>query len=141
MTAWLFPTSVTTLLPLVAALRNPTVRLRYPAAREVLDEYGHADLYPQLLELLGCAQVTRERVQEQLSELARTFDATAAVARTPFFFSADITPAARTVPIDGSQELIDRGDHREAVFWIIATFASTPATPATPVDQGVVNTN
>jgi hypothetical protein len=45
------------------------------------------------------------------------------VAKTPFLFSGDITPAARPVAIDGSQELIDRGCHREAVFWIVATFA------------------
>ncbi|MEV1286324.1 hypothetical protein [Micromonospora sp. NPDC049679] len=122
-TAWMFPTSVTTQVLLVAALRNPTVRLRYLAVRGVLADYGHADLYPQLLDLLGCTRMTRQRVRYHLRELARTFDATAAVARTPFFFSTDITPAARPIAIDGSHELIDRGCHREAVFWIVATFA------------------
>ncbi|MFE2426095.1 hypothetical protein ACFXJ5_04965 [Streptomyces sp. NPDC059373] len=38
--AWLFPTGVTTHVVLVAALRNPTVRLRYLAAREVLTDYA-----------------------------------------------------------------------------------------------------
>ncbi|MFG3526899.1 hypothetical protein ACGF8B_09140 [Streptomyces sp. NPDC047917] len=122
-TSWLFPTGVTTHVLLVAALRNPTVRLRYPAAREVLDTYGQAHLYPELLELLGCARLPAARTGHHLDELARTFDATAAVARTPFFFSGDITPGARPVAIDGSRHLVERGDHREAVFWIIATFA------------------
>lgn len=122
-TAWLFPTSVTTHVPLVAALRNPTVRLRYPAARQVLIEYGHASRYPELLDLLGCTHLTADRVSHHLRELTRIFDATADLARTPFFFSTDITPAARPIAIHGSQELIDRGDHREAVFWIVATFA------------------
>ncbi len=122
-TSWLFPTGVTTHVLLVAALRNPTVRLRYLAAREVLADYGHTDVYPQLLDLLGCTALSRRRVQHQLDELTRTFDASAAVAKTPFLFSGDITPAARPVAIDGSQELIDRGCHREAVFWIVATFA------------------
>jgi hypothetical protein len=121
--SWLFPTGVTTHVLLVAALRNPTVRLRYLAAREVLADYGHTDVYPELLDLLGCTALGRRRVQDQLRELARTFDATAAVVRTPFSFSGDVTPAARPVAIDGSQELIDRGDHREAVFWIVATYA------------------
>ena len=34
-----------------------------------------------------------------------------------------ITPAARPIAIDGSRELIEAGAHREAVFWIVATFA------------------
>ncbi|WP_406012704.1 hypothetical protein OG520_07990 [Streptomyces sp. NBC_00984] len=121
--SWLFPTGVTTHVLLVAALRNPTVRLRYPAAREVLDAYGQAHLYPELLELLGCARLSARRAGRHLDELAHTFDAAAEVARTPFFFSGDITTEARPVAIDGSRHLIERGDHREAVFWIIATFA------------------
>jgi len=123
LTTWLFATAVTTHVVLVAALRNPTVRLRYPAARAALTEYGQAARYPRLLSLLGCADVPAERVRFHLDALARTFDATAPVARTPFFFSADLTPAARPVAIDGSRVLIDQGDHREAVFWILATFA------------------
>jgi hypothetical protein len=122
-TAWLFPTGVTAHVLLVAALRNPTVRLRYPAARDVLTEYGLADRYPPLLDLLGCRDLPAGRVQHHLGELARTFDAAADVARTPYFFSSDLTRAARPIAIDGSQALIGRGDHREAVFWIIATFA------------------
>lgn len=122
-TAWLFPTGVTCHMLLAAALRNPTVRLRYLAAREVLTDHGHPGLYPELLTLLGCSHLSADRVQHHLRQLAGTFDATARVARTPFFFSGDITPAARPIAIDGSQALIDAGDHREAVFWIIATFA------------------
>lgn len=121
--AWLFSTGVSTHVLLVAALRNPTVRLRYLAAREVLIDYGHASLYPDLLTLLGCAQLSPERVEHHLGELVRTFDAAAAAAKTPFFFSTDITPAARPIAIDGSRELIQAGAHREAVFWIVATFA------------------
>ncbi|WP_405900607.1 hypothetical protein OG242_26970 [Streptomyces sp. NBC_00727] len=121
--AWLFPTGVTTHLPLVAALRNPTVRLRYPAVRDVLTAYGQEALYPELLALLGCEEVSARRVRHHLAELTRTFDATVPVARTPFFFSSDLTMRARPIAVDGSRELIDRGDHREAVFWLLATFA------------------
>ncbi|TRV79756.1 hypothetical protein FKN01_08825 [Streptomyces sp. 130] len=121
--AWLFPTGVTTHVPLVAALRNPTIRLRYPAARDVLTAYGQQALYPELLALLGCAEVSAPLVRHHLDELARTFDATVPVVRTPFFFAGDLTERARPVALDGSRELADRGDHREAVFWILATFA------------------
>ncbi|WP_019535373.1 hypothetical protein [Paenibacillus ginsengihumi] len=122
-TAWLFPTGVMAHAPLVAALRNPTVRLRYLAARGVLEEFGFADRYGELLELLGCAGMTPQRVRHHVDALARTFDAAARAARTPFFFSTDITPAARPIVIDGSIQLIRAGNHREAVFWIAATFA------------------
>ncbi|MFD6418952.1 hypothetical protein [Streptomyces sp. NPDC060194] len=122
-TGWLFPTGVTTHVLLVAALRNPTVRLRYPAAREVLAAYGHLDLYPELLALLGCRDLPADRVRHHLAELEATFDLTARAAVTPFFFSSDITPGARPIAIDGSRDLIERGDHREAMFWIVATFA------------------
>jgi hypothetical protein len=154
--AWLFPTGVTTHVLLVAALRNPTVRLRYLAAREVLADYGRLGLYPALLDLLGCRNLSARRIQHHLHELTTTFDATAEVAKTPFFFSSDITPAARPIAIDGSQDLIDRGDHDEAVFWIIATFARchtilaadapelhharTPAFQAAVTDLGISST-
>ncbi|GAB6928209.1 hypothetical protein JCM10914A_21920 [Paenibacillus sp. JCM 10914] len=122
-TAWLFPTGVTTHLLLVAALRNPTVRLRYLAARQVLQEYGHEDVYNQLLNLLGCEQMTSEQVMKHLEGLAQTFDAAADIAKTPFFFSSDITLDARAIAVDGSRELILNGNHREAIFWIVATYA------------------
>ncbi|MEV0580664.1 MULTISPECIES: hypothetical protein [unclassified Streptomyces] len=121
--AWMFPTGVTTHVLLVAALRNPTVRLRYRAARDVLTAYGQPHLYRELLELLGCADVSAELVRHHAGELTRTFDATVPVARTPFFFSSDLTEQARPIAVDGSLELIGRGEHREAVFWIVATLA------------------
>jgi len=122
-TSWLFPTGITTHLLLVAALRNPTVRLRYLAAYQVLRTYGRADFYPRLLKLLGCDGFSPRRVEAHLEELVRTFDAASAVAKTPFLFRSDITAAARPIVVDGSRELIRQGFHREAVFWMAATFA------------------
>jgi hypothetical protein len=110
-TAWLF----------VAGLKNPTVRRRYLAARELLADYGHAAFYPTLLALLGCARMGRARVERHLAALAEVFDVAAAVVETPFFFAADLSDDARAVAIDGSRELIARGDHREAIFWMVAT--------------------
>lgn len=122
-TAWMFPTSITTHVVLVAALRNPTVRLRYLAARDVLADHGEQSLYLRLLKLLGCAGCNRWLVQKHLDGLAAAFDEASAVARTPMFFSTDITSTARPIAIEGSQHLVDNGDHCEAVFWIIATWA------------------
>ncbi|MCC6174912.1 MAG: hypothetical protein IT305_06380 [Chloroflexi bacterium] len=120
---WLFGVSIPTLLPLIASLRNPTVRRRYVAAREALAERGESALHERLLRLLGCADHTRGQVDRQVSMLADLFDVAAAARRSAFSFSADISPETRRIAIDGSRELIDGGLHREAVFWIAVTAA------------------
>jgi hypothetical protein len=122
-TAWLFPAGITTHVLLVAGLKNPTVRTRYVAAQRLLTEYGRSDFYEPLLDLLGCAEMNRARVEHHLAALTDAFDAAKAVIRTPFFFASDISDVARPLAIDGSRELIERGQHREAVFWIVATYA------------------
>jgi len=134
---WLFPTGVTAHVPLVAALKNPTIRLRYLATREVLKAYGHLDVYHDLLELLGCAHLTPKRVEFHLSSLAPVFDKAVSVSKTPFFFSSDITDSARPIALDGSRELIQSGNHREAIFWIIATFARCHMILAADASQSV----
>lgn len=121
--AWLFATGVTAQVPLVAALRNPTVRRRYVDARDVLTQYGVADTYGELLRLLGSTGLTADRVGGHVANLERTFDASVQVSRTRMPFSADITPLARPLIIDASRELISAGYHQEAMFWIGVTFA------------------
>ena len=120
---WFFPAGVTSHVLLVAGLKNPTVRRRYVAVRELLADYGRLDFYECLLELLGCAQMTRARAQHHLAALNEAFDAAKAVVETPFFFAADISAIARPISIGGSQELIASGDHREAIFWMVATYS------------------
>ncbi len=119
---WLFGAGVTTHILLVAGLKNPTVRKRYVAVRQLLIDYGRFDFYNTLLEMLGCAQISRARVERHLTALAVVFDAAKTVIRTPFSFAFDISDIARPVAIDGSRELIERGYHREAVFWMAATY-------------------
>ena len=121
--SWMFPTGVTCHVLLVAALRNPTVRLRYLAARETLDAHGMRDGYESLLAQLGAGSLSAARVAEHIDALETTFDAAASVGTTPFPWSSDVSPAARPIAIDASRALVARGDHREAVFWIAATFA------------------
>lgn len=121
--AWLFPTGVTTHVLLVAGLKNPTVRKRYVAVRELLAEYGHLDFYDVLLEMLGCATMSRARVEYHLTVLARIFDVAKTVVKTPFPFASDISDVARPLAIDGTRDLIEHGYHREAVFWIVATYS------------------
>jgi hypothetical protein len=124
---WVFGTSGTTLLPLIAALRNPTVRRRYVAARELLAERGQLDLYEELLGLLGCRTMRRAQAEHHLDALAEVFDAATAVIKTPFPFATDLSALARPIAIDGSRELVARGLHREAVFWLVVTHARCQA--------------
>ena len=121
--ACLFPAAICAHVLLVAGLRNPTVRNRYVPTRALLAEYGRLDLYPALLGLLGCADMDVARVRRHLAALTGAFDAAKRVSAPPFPFAADITDVARPVAIDGSRELIDRGDHREAIFWIAVTYS------------------
>jgi hypothetical protein len=121
--AWLFPTGVMTHVLLVAGLRNPTIRRRYAAARDLLADYGRLDFYSDLLELLGCAAMTRERAEAHLDALEEAFDAAVGVIRTPFFFASDISALSRPIAIDGGRELAASGQHREAIFWLAATYS------------------
>jgi hypothetical protein len=120
---WLFGTAASTIVLLSAGLRNPTVRTRYLAVRRLLADHGLLDDYESLLEDLGCARLSRETVERYLATLEAAFDVAAGVATTPFVFSSDISTVARPIGIDGSRDLIERGFHREAVFWIVATYA------------------
>lgn len=122
-TSWLFGTGVTTHVLLVAGLRNPTVRRRYAAVRDLLGEHGRLDQHESLLDLLGCAHLGRAQVEGHLAVLEKVFDATAPLRVPGYRFDTDISPAARPSAIDGTRELIDSGRHREAVFWLVATYA------------------
>lgn len=120
---WLFPTGVTAHVLLIAGLKNPTVRSRYVAARELLAAYGQEAFYETLLELLGCARLSRGHAEHHLAVLAQVFDVAKTVIKTPFPFASDISSAARPLAIDGSRDLIERDLHREAMFWIGVTYS------------------
>jgi hypothetical protein len=121
-TNWLFSTGALCHILLVGALENPTVRKRYLAARGVLERYGFAVEYEPLLDLLGCRWMSPERVEQHLVAMTAAFEAASAIGGGAYFFSADLSDAGRAVAIDGSRELIAQGNHREAIFWIVATF-------------------
>ena len=121
---WSFAASLPTQLVLVGALAQPTVRLRYLRARDVLGQRGRSGTYPGLLRLLGCATASAEQVGAHLGPMAAAFDAAAAVNRGgPGLGAGDVVPLLRPVAVDATAALVARGDHREAVFWLVATFA------------------
>ena len=122
-TAWLFGTSLTTLILTVAGLQAPTVRRRYVEVGELLAKHGRLDFYQELLQLLGCSGWSRGQTTRHLAAVAAAFDEAKSLPKGDFRYAADISDAARPVAIDGSRALIEQGFHREAVFWMVATFS------------------
>lgn len=115
---WLFPATLATHIPLISACRPLTVRKRFLAARDVMDP----NAYETLLTLYGFDDVTREHAQDWLDATARLFDATADIAmQSSRFWATDIQSDARHIAIDATQALVDSGNHREALYWILAT--------------------
>ena len=122
-TAWLFGTSLTTLILTAAGLRPPTVRRRYVEARELMAMHGKLAFYEKLLRLLGCASWSKSQTAEHLAALASAFDVAKTLPADSFRFAADISDLARPIALDGSRDLIEQGLHREAVFWMVATYS------------------
>lgn len=117
---WLFPATLATHIPLIAACVPLTVRKRFMAARRVMA----AENYEGLLRLYGFDTVSPEQAGAWLDDTATLFERTAPVAEgSKRFWASDIHASARPIAIGGSQELIDTGFHREALYWIIATSA------------------
>lgn len=119
----LFAAGIATHILLVAGLRNPTVRTRYRAVREVLANFGHAGFHENLLEMMGAVNISRAQAYQYLATLTDVFDIAKLEVRTPFSFASDISDSARAMAIDGSLELIERGNHREAMFWMTVTYS------------------
>lgn len=122
-TAWLFGTSLTALILLLAGLRPPTVRRRYVEVRELLQRCGRPGFHEELLQHLGCSTWSRNRAEKHLQAVAHAFDRAKCLPKGDFPFAADISEAARPVAIGGSRELIEQGFHREAIFWLVATYS------------------
>jgi hypothetical protein len=122
-TSWSFGTSLMTYILLMAGLKLPTVRKRYLAARHLLQAYGRLDLYEALLETAGFAHIDARRTKDHLKSTAAALDSAKKLIQTPYRFASDISDTGRRIAIDGSQELIAAGNHREALFYLLATYS------------------
>ena len=112
----------------VVHLRTPTHRRGLILMRELLWSRNGSDLYEEVLESLGYLNLTPEKVQSFQDDFAESFDYAVAVnrGRTPFSFK--LNAHIRPYVVDGCQEMIDEGYHREAMFWItIGLFVSNLA--------------
>jgi hypothetical protein len=72
-----------------------------------------------MLRILGSDRLSPEGAESLLDSCATVFDAVKDTVKTPFFLSSNVTELARPIAIGGGQEMIESGNHREAVFWIV----------------------
>ncbi len=107
----------------VADLRDPTVRKAFSLSREILAKQGRLDLQEALLTLLGCQPMSRADVEAHFAVYENAFDQASAFVYTPFFFSDDVSAAARPVSVGGVRAIIDSGCHREAMFWMVFIYS------------------
>lgn len=130
--SWFFATAVQCHLALVAALRNPTGRLRYLRVRELWqEESADQKAYEALLDVLGCTSWTVEQTRRHFTRMTEAFDYTSSRAGTiDGRYASDVTGTARTATVEGTRHLLDNECHREAVFWIGVTLLRCQALTA-----------
>jgi hypothetical protein len=80
------------------------------------------DFYERLLGSVHFAQLDAPTVGRWLHALEPAFDAARDCIRSPYRFAADISDTGRPIAIDQSWKLVHAGLHREAMFWILATW-------------------
>lgn len=118
---WLFAEGNLAHMVLAAAGRNPTVRRRYAASRDVLEAVGRLDLHERMLSMLGCDELPAERIAQHLDEMASALERAGRVDAGDLPFASDLAPDAHPIAVQGSRALLDAGLAREAVFWIAVT--------------------
>lgn len=102
----------------VADLRPPTHRRALVLMQDVLQQQGRGELQEEALGLLGYAHLTRPQVQACLTDAATAFDRAVEVKRTAIPYGFKLQPNVRPYLVEGAQELIQQGNHRE-VMWLI----------------------
>jgi len=67
--------------------------------------------------------MSKLRVEYRLAAVTEIFDFAKEIINPPHRFASDISEVGRPISIGGSREFIDSGYHREAVYWIGATYS------------------
>jgi hypothetical protein len=116
---WAFLSALSGLLA-VAQLKRPTTRRTLALLREMLEAQGRPDLHEAALALFGSAYMSRSDVQAMLDRSVVAFDRSVEVYKTPTPYGFTIRQHLRPYLSEATQEMIDEGNHREAMFWITA---------------------
>jgi hypothetical protein len=102
----------------VALLSPPTHRKSLVHLRVQLKGLNRAELAERALAVYGDVTMSTDRVQMYADLAADAFDRALQVKRTASPFDFKLRPHLRPYLVDGSQAMINQGDHREAMPWI-----------------------
>lgn len=116
---WAFLGALSGLLA-VAQLKRPTTRRTLALLRELLEAQGRPDLNESALAVIGSAHMSRADVQALLHQSVIAYDRAVEVYRTPTPYGFSIRAHLRPYLAEATQEMIDEGNHREALYWITA---------------------
>lgn len=116
---WAFLSALSGLLA-VAQLKRPTTRRTLTLLRELLEAQGRPDLNEAALTVMGSAHMSSTDVQAMLDQSVVAFDRSVEVYRTPTPYGFTMRAFLRPYLAEATQEIIDEGNHREAIFWIMA---------------------
>jgi hypothetical protein len=109
----------------LASLQPITGRRGLVQMRRILEGQGRLDLHERLLAVIGVAHLSREQVECALRDAAEVFDIAVRVKRTPHPFGHKMYAHLRPYLVEGTQEMIREGYHREAAGWVMAYYASS----------------
>ncbi len=102
----------------VAQLARPTTRRALALLGELLEAQERPDLHEAALTLMGSAHLSRADVQALHDQTVSAFDRAVEVYQTPIPFGFALRAHVRPYHVEGTQEMIDAGQYREALFWI-----------------------
>lgn len=103
----------------IATLENPTMRRCMVVARDILSRHGHDGLSDELLDILCGRDMTPEEVRAYIPSMMELYRQATTVAKTPFWARFELDPAAESMFRIAAQDMIEAGDHREAVFFVL----------------------
>jgi hypothetical protein len=109
----------------LASLQPITGRRGAVQMRRILERWGRVDLHERLLTVFGVARLGREQVERSLRDATEAFDIAVQVKRTPHPFGHKMYAHLRPYLVEGTQEMIREGFHREAAGWVMAYYASS----------------
>jgi hypothetical protein len=107
-------------LAVVAQCGIPTVRKCLVRAKEAFQAAGQPALAVSLLRVLGSSEMSRDHVQLCLDRSITALDRALEVYETPFLLDHNVRPCARPYLIEGAEQMVQAGNHQEAMFWIAA---------------------
>jgi hypothetical protein len=102
----------------VAQLKRPTTRRTLALLRELLEAQGRTDLNESALAVMGSAHLSRADVQLLFEHTILAVDRAVEVYKTVIPYGFALRSHIRPYYVEGTLEMLNEGNHREAMFWI-----------------------